>query len=68
MKAFLVKVHEGMLERWRAEAKKRKVTLSQMIREAVNHYIDGDEPFKSDCKNAASHTAGTKCRWCKGVR
>jgi hypothetical protein len=43
MKGFLVKVPEGMLERWRESAKRRKLTLSQMIREAVNKDIDSSE-------------------------
>jgi len=41
MKSFLVKVPEGMLERWRESAKKRGMTISQMIREAVNRDIEG---------------------------
>jgi len=36
VKAFLIKVPEGMLELWREAAKRRKVTLAQLIREAVN--------------------------------
>lgn len=43
MKGFLVKVPEGMLERWRNSAKARKMNLSQMIREAVNKDIDSTE-------------------------
>lgn len=42
VKAFLVKVPEGMLDLWRKAAEKRKVTLSQMIREAVNRDIEKD--------------------------
>lgn len=40
MKPFLIKVPEGMLELWREAAKQRKVTLAQMIREAVNKDIE----------------------------
>lgn len=43
MKGFLVKVPEGMLERWRKSATARKMNLSQMIREAVNKDIDASE-------------------------
>lgn len=42
MKGFLVKVPEGMLERWKSVAKERGVTLAQMIREAVNRDIDAE--------------------------
>ena len=42
MKGFLLKVPEGMLERWRQVATKRKISLSQMIREAVNKDIEKD--------------------------
>lgn len=43
MKSFLVKVPEGMLERWRESAVARHMNLSQMIREAVNKDIDASE-------------------------
>lgn len=43
MKGFLLKVPEGMLELWREVAGERKVTLSQMIREAVNHDIERED-------------------------
>lgn len=45
MKSFLIKLPEGMLERWRETAVARKTNLSQMIREAVNKDID-DSPKK----------------------
>lgn len=40
MKQFLIKLPEGMLERWRQAATKRKVPLAQLIREAVNKDIE----------------------------
>jgi hypothetical protein len=40
MKPLLIKVPEGMLELWKVSAVERKMTLSQMIREAVNKDID----------------------------
>jgi hypothetical protein len=40
MKAVLVKLPEGMHELWKRAAKERKVTLSQLIREAVNRDIE----------------------------
>lgn len=43
MKAFLIKVPEGMLELWREAAKRRKMTLAQMIREAVNKDISEEK-------------------------
>lgn len=42
MKGFLVKVPEGMLEHWKKAASDRKVTLAQLIREAVNKEIAGN--------------------------
>lgn len=42
MKGFLVKVPEGMLELWKQAAKRRKMTLAQLIREAVNRDIEKD--------------------------
>lgn len=48
MKSFLVKVPEGMLEIWREVAGERKVTMSQLIREAVNRDIErADEEAES---------------------
>lgn len=41
MKGFLVKVPEGMLELWKEEAAKRGISVSLMIREAVNKDIAG---------------------------
>ncbi len=41
--AFLVKLPAAMLERWRISAQKRGMTMSQMIREAVNRDIDSSE-------------------------
>jgi predicted DNA-binding protein len=43
VKGFLIKVPEGMLERWKVIAKERGVSLAQMIREAVNKDIDKKE-------------------------
>lgn len=51
MKSFLVKIPEGMLELWREAAGERKVTLSQMIREAVNRDIERTDS-ESDGKPA----------------
>lgn len=43
MKPYSLKLPEGMLDRWREVAKKRGMTLSQMIREAVNRDIERGE-------------------------
>jgi hypothetical protein len=43
VKGFLVKVPEGMLELWKQAAKRRKITLAQMIREAVNRDIQDEK-------------------------
>jgi hypothetical protein len=40
MKPILLKVPEGMLELWKESAVDRKMTLSQLIREAVNRDIE----------------------------
>lgn len=40
MKGFFLKIPEGMLELWRDAAEERKVTLSQLIREAVNRDLE----------------------------
>lgn len=37
---YSLKVPEGMLENWKAAAKKRKTPVAQMIREAVNREIE----------------------------
>jgi len=39
---FPVKVPEGMLELWKQAAKRRKVSLAQLIRESVNREIERD--------------------------
>jgi len=44
VKPFLIKVPEGMLELWRAAAVERGITLSQLIREAVNKDIERKGP------------------------
>lgn len=40
MKGFLVKAPEGMLELWKRAAAERRVSVSQMIREAVNKELE----------------------------
>lgn len=40
MKGFFLKIPEGMLELWRDAADERKITLSQLIREAVNRDLE----------------------------
>ena len=40
MKMYSLKVPEGMLENWKTSAKRRKLTVAQMIREAVNRDIE----------------------------
>lgn len=42
MKPFSLKIPEPMLEKWRLAARRRKIPLSQMIREAVNREIEKD--------------------------
>lgn len=42
MTPFSLKLPEGMLEKWREAAKRRKVSLSQLIRESVNREIEKD--------------------------
>lgn len=46
MKAYLLKVPEGMLARWREVASGRGTTLAQLIREAVNKDIDDEVAAK----------------------
>jgi predicted DNA-binding protein len=43
VKGFLVKVPEGMLERWKEVAAARGISVSLMIREAVNKSIDEEK-------------------------
>jgi hypothetical protein len=42
MKPYSLKVPEATLELWRAAARRRKMSLSQLIREAVNREIARD--------------------------
>jgi hypothetical protein len=39
MKGLYIKVPEGMLALWKSEAERRGITLSLLIREAVNKDI-----------------------------
>lgn len=50
MKSYLLKAPEGMLERWREFARGRGTSLAQMIREAVNKYIDDNDADKKSTK------------------
>ncbi len=72
MKGYLIKAPEGMLERWKQAALMRKMTTSQMVREAVNKDIDHFElslkPFSQNCPNAGSHTYGVTCLRCSGSK
>lgn len=72
MKGYLIKAPEGMLERWKEFALIRKMTTSQMVREAVNKDIDQFEsslkPFDPACQNAKAHELGERCRWCSGSK
>ena len=40
---FSFKIAPQMLERWRAAARRRRVPLAQMIRDAVNRDIEAEE-------------------------
>jgi hypothetical protein len=40
VKGYYLKIPEGMLELWKEAAEDRKITLSQLVREAVNRDIE----------------------------
>lgn len=44
--AYLLKLPQGMLARWREVANGRGTSLAQMIREAVNKSIDDEDAGK----------------------
>jgi hypothetical protein len=72
MKPYLLKVPEGMLERWKETAAERGTSCSQMIREAVNKDIDAGasdaRPFSDSCGMITGHVRGNICSWCGGSR
>lgn len=75
MKGYLIKAPEGMLEKWKNTAFMRKMTTSQMVREAVNKDIEEFEAslrrgkdFDPSCRGASEHELGTKCKWCAGSK
>jgi len=71
MKTFLIKIPEGMLERWHEVARTRGTSVAEMIRQAVNKDIDGSPQahsisFNEHCLVAQSHTEGVRCQSCGG--